>query len=149
MVALDKIEAPQGNKIVGGESFESKLTTDCGNCFAVNCREKCGELVLVSLQGVNPKEAHNVGGNPTTLPRKRNFIVQYFKKKSQTWNRNQFVTITVLSFVEFFAAAVISIQAPFYPDVVRNQKSYYSIYLRIKLQIKELICNCTGKQKRC
>lgn len=50
--------------------------------------------------------------------KRRNFIVQYFKKKCQNWSRDQFITIVILSFVEFFASAVVSIQAPFYPDVV-------------------------------
>lgn len=52
---------------------------------------------------------------------KSNFIIQYFKKKSQSWSRRQILTILILSFVEFFAAAVVSIQAPFYPDVVRKK----------------------------
>ncbi|CAL8142736.1 unnamed protein product [Orchesella dallaii] len=72
---------------------------------------KKNQNVCTSLQNSDPQENH----------KRTNVIVQYFKKKSQGWNRKQFVIILILSFVEFFASAVVSIQAPFYPDIARQK----------------------------
>jgi len=47
-------------------------------------------------------------------------VVAYFKRKTEGLTRRQFSIFVVFVFVEFFAATVISIQAPFYPNVVRN-----------------------------
>lgn len=44
------------------------------------------------------------------------FPINYVKKWAA--KNSQFSTILILSIVEFFAATVISIQAPFYPEVV-------------------------------
>ncbi|ODM95540.1 MFS-type transporter SLC18B1, partial [Orchesella cincta] len=90
-----------------------------GNSDAIHsCDSKTNFPVCKSQPNGDTQEKH----------KRKNFIVQYFKRKSQGWNRRQFLIILILSFVEFFASAVISIQAPFYPDVARQKGATASEY---------------------
>ncbi|CAL8142745.1 unnamed protein product [Orchesella dallaii] len=50
-----------------------------------------------------------------------NFLVAYFHKKTRGLSRSQVLILCIFPFVEFFAATVISIQGPFYPDVAKSK----------------------------
>ncbi|ODM97437.1 MFS-type transporter SLC18B1 [Orchesella cincta] len=50
-----------------------------------------------------------------------NFLVSYFHRKTQGLSRSQILILCIFPFVEFFAATVISIQGPFYPDVAKSK----------------------------
>lgn len=50
---------------------------------------------------------------------KKNWLKSFIQKKSEGLTRRQILICVIFAFVEFFAATVISIQAPFFPDVVR------------------------------
>lgn len=139
MVALDKIEVPSGQKdgVEHGKRYQTIDTKNCKNASNLiitgitSCVEggdckcgatgdlTCGGGVNVNYSDVVVPVIKNSQNECSTGHNSSNFIVQYFKKKTKSWSRNQFITIVILSFVEFFAAAVVSIQAPFYPDVVR------------------------------
>jgi len=48
----------------------------------------------------------------------KNFVLRYLKKKTEGLTHRQVMIVIIFAFVEFFAATVISIQAPFFPGVV-------------------------------
>jgi hypothetical protein len=47
-----------------------------------------------------------------------NVLISFLKRKTDGLTKRQVYILVVFAFVEFFAATVISIQAPFFPDVV-------------------------------
>lgn len=90
-----------------------------------------GELMNAGGQlhqeGVNKVVSKKRGnGQSCTLQEDNYFLVRYFKKMFPTSNTR---VLVYLSCVEFFAACVIAIQAPFYPEVVscKNFKSLVSL----------------------
>lgn len=59
-------------------------------------------------------------------PQKSNWLKRLLQKKVEGLSRRQIYICVIFAFVEFFAATVISIQAPFFPDVVSNNMQKFT-----------------------
>jgi len=60
-----------------------------------------------------------IGKSDLEIGKRRNFVFGYIKRKWDCLSNRQIVILCVFSLVDLLAAAVVSIQAPFYPEVVR------------------------------
>ena len=54
------------------------------------------------------------------IQKKPNWLKRFIQRKSEGLTKRQVMICIIFAFVEFFAATVISIQAPFFPDVVSS-----------------------------
>jgi hypothetical protein len=105
----DNHKKPENGSVPVGHEDTSSV------CESIQVRLKVTEPNNTESNTVAVK---SISDNQMATPKNGNWLKRFIQKKSEGLSKRQVMICVIFAFVEFFAATVISIQAPFFPEVV-------------------------------